>query len=70
MSIDYCHKHHEYRDTDYVVECPQCEEEREVAPIINAIFNLGKKKNINQLNNKNGNKRKISKEASSRSWNK
>ena len=70
MSIDYCHKHHEYRDTDYVVECPQCEEEHEEAPIINAIFNLGKKKNINQLNNKNGNKRKISKEASSRSRNK
>ena len=37
MSIDYCHKHNEYRDTDFVVECPQCEEEHEVAPIINSI---------------------------------
>jgi len=57
MSIDYCYKHHEYRDTDYVVECPQCEEEKD-------------KPSINKINNKNGNKRKISKKASSRSRNK
>ena len=40
MSIDYCYKHHEYRDTDYVVECPHCEEEHELAPIINAIIHF------------------------------
>ena len=38
MSIDYCYKHHEYRDTDYVVECPRCEEEKD-QPSINKINN-------------------------------
>tara|TARA_Y100000004_G_scaffold63462_1_gene71167 strand:- start:9912 stop:10187 length:276 start_codon:yes stop_codon:yes gene_type:complete len=34
MSIDYCHKHDKYRDTDYVVECPECEEEKEEKEMI------------------------------------
>ena len=57
MSIDYCHKHHEYRDTDFVVECPRCEEEKD-------------QPSINKINNKNGSNRKSSKKASSRSRNK
>lgn len=57
MSIDYCYKHHEYRDTDYVVECPQCEEEKD-------------QPSINKINNKNGSNRKISKKTTSRIRNK
>jgi len=57
MSIDYCFKHDEYRDTDFVVECPHCEEEKD-------------KPSINKINNKNGSKRKISKKATSRIRNK
>ena len=55
MSIDYCYKHHEYRDTDFVVECPRCEKE---------------KPSINKINNKNGSNRKISKKTTSRIRNK
>lgn len=33
MSIIYCHKHNRHVDTDYDVECPECEEEDvQVAP--------------------------------------
>ena len=27
MSIDYCHQHDRYFDTDFQVECPLCEDE-------------------------------------------
>lgn len=35
MSVEYCHKHHSYRDTDFDTECPQCvdeELEQEITP--------------------------------------
>ena len=33
MSMIYCHKHDRYVDTDFDVECPECEEDDvEVAP--------------------------------------
>lgn len=28
MSIEYCYKHHNYYDTDFVCNCPQCEDEK------------------------------------------
>lgn len=27
MSVEYCHKHHNYYDTDFETECLICEEE-------------------------------------------
>ena len=27
MSVEYCHEHHNYYDTDFETECPQCLEE-------------------------------------------
>ena len=27
MSVDYCHKHHNYYDTDFETECLQCVDE-------------------------------------------
>ena len=27
MSVDYCHKHHNYFDWDFVEGCPQCQDE-------------------------------------------
>lgn len=24
MSVEYCHKHHFYFDTDFEIECPHC----------------------------------------------
>ena len=32
MSIIYCHKHDRHVDTDEDVDCPECEEDVEVAP--------------------------------------
>lgn len=32
MSIIYCHTHDRHVDTDYETDCPECEEEVEVAP--------------------------------------